>query len=123
MSSRYRVERCAAHGIAVGLCESPQCKGSTEARGVGRQLVSKLKPPRCHSCEVERGDAIKRGKFYGAKGDHPGYQSYWCDDCWENKLKRDLAASTTPARASFRDRKAEQASRARRQDSDSVSYD
>ncbi len=91
--SRFRVERCAAHGIAIGMCTIGTCRDATKAKGVGRQLAGVIKPPRCSSCKQERGDAIKRGEFFGAKGSHPGWQRSWCDACWENKLARDKAAA------------------------------
>ncbi len=118
--SRFRVERCAAHGIAVGLCESPGCKGSDKARGTGRQLVGKLKPPRCHFCKRERGDAIKRGEFYGAKGSHGGYQSSWCDDCWARKEAREKEAAAAPPRVSHRNRAAEKEAYLKRQEFDEM---
>lgn len=97
MASRFRIERCAAHGIAVGLCEVASCKGAERAKKVDRQLIEKIEPPRCSRCKQTRGDATHRGPFHGAKGNHPGYQERYCDSCWELKLAREQAAAVPKA--------------------------
>ncbi len=102
-TSRFRIERCAAHGIAVGLCENSLCKGSAAAKSTSRQLIERIEPPRCRRCKQVRGDAVPRGPFHGAKGNHPGYQERFCDGCWEAKEKRDREAA--PAGVSYRDRR------------------
>ena len=98
-ASRFRVERCEAHGIAVGLCTVGTCKGASEARKKGRQLVAKLKPMRCVNCHQSRGDAVPRGKFHGVTPTHPGYQSHICDDCWGNREAREEEAARLAAHA------------------------
>lgn len=87
--SRFRVERCVAHNIAVGLCTVGTCKGSVEAKKLDRQLVGKLTPPRCSRCKRERADAIQRGPFRGATDHRPGYQERFCDDCWGRREARE----------------------------------
>lgn len=89
MTTRFRTERC-DHGLAVGLCAVATCKGSQVPRAAGRQLL--VKHAKCKRCSVQAGNVTKRGPFYGTRPDHPGWQEYWCDRCWELRLARDAAA-------------------------------
>lgn len=94
IQSRYRIQRCERHGIAIGLCEATGCVGSAQARAVDRHLVPKIQPLRCQNCKQERGDAIKRGPFFGSTSTHPGYQQAWCEECWTEREARETAAAT-----------------------------
>lgn len=121
--SRFRAERCAAHGIAVGLCTVATCKGAIEAKKVGRQLVEKLKPLRCHHCRRERGDAARRGEFYGATATRRGVQRPWCDECWGGRLARDKAAAVQKSQAELNRAAQRRGSQLRNRQVESTTYE
>jgi|SRR6478735_3818170 len=79
-ANRYRVERCAAHGIAIGMCESPGCKGAeaVRAKTVGPTIIRPLK---CSGCKQTKGDVVARGEPRASSG----YAGNYCESCWEDR--------------------------------------
>ncbi len=123
MTTRFRTERCTAHGIAIGLCESALCKApaSTPVAGL---LVRKLKKLKCNTCKRSGADVQRLGEFHRGTSAHPGYQTAWCPGCWENHLARKKAAELRAAQGHVpRPRSADRMARILRQQQESETND
>lgn len=93
-ASRFRTQRCARHGLAMGLCEDRTCPGWNSAR-VDKAAVPRVESPRCQGCGQRRGDAIPRDLPTLSK-DQRGRR--FCEGCL---VIRQVRAEAREVRAKF----------------------